>query len=384
MRPQRRLLTAAVVTLLLTLRAVGAPPEARPPSRTELEKTRAEIRSLRKSLEKVRAAKQTAQQQLDAIDLEISIMTRELALSVANMQAVSVARTQAEAEAKRVATEIEREKRQISSRLRQLYRLGGLSYLRLLILIDRDRNPLQAISMLTYLVSRDGREIKRFQESKKTLAATQETLSREQARLTLAIAEVRERERALAVAHKEQEELLARLDVETKSSAQQLAELEEKAKRLERLFTTLYQTKQSSPAVGKAVGAFRGSFDWPLRGAIIEDFGRHRSERFATYTTSNGIRIAAAANSEVRAVHGGTVLYSQWFKGYGNLIILDHGDRVFTLYGNTRLGLVRIGDRVQPGQSIATVNSSDSEPTHLYFEIRENNRPVDPRNWLRP
>jgi len=87
---------------------------------------------------------------------------------------------------------------------------------------------------------------------------------------------------------------------------------------------------------------------------------------------------------EVRAIYPGTVLFSQWFKGYGNLVILDHGNRVFSLYGNLKSPLVAAGDRVNGGQMIAGVGESDeAQAGYLYFEIRQDNRPEDPQKWLR-
>ncbi|HET7712963.1 MAG TPA: peptidoglycan DD-metalloendopeptidase family protein, partial [Thermoanaerobaculia bacterium] len=105
---------------------------------------------------------------------------------------------------------------------------------------------------------------------------------------------------------------------------------------------------------------------------------------FATYTVNNGLKIEAAPGTQVRAVFQGTVLFSQWFKGYGNLIILDHGNRVFSLYGNLKAPGVVVGDRVNAGQVIAGVGESeDGRAGYLYFEIRRDNRPEDPQKWLR-
>ena len=121
-----------------------------------------------------------------------------------------------------------------------------------------------------------------------------------------------------------------------------------------------------------------------MQGKIIEQYGKQVNARFATVTFSNGWKIAAAPGSDVRAVYPGTVLFSQWFKGYGNLIVLDHGHRVFSLYGNLKAPAVAPGDRVTAGQTIAGVGESEEAPPgFLYFEIRQDNRPEDPQKWLR-
>jgi septal ring factor EnvC (AmiA/AmiB activator) len=117
---------------------------------------------------------------------------------------------------------------------------------------------------------------------------------------------------------------------------------------------------------------------------VIETFGRQKDPKFLTFTTNNGVKIAAAPGMPVHAIFQGTVLFSQWFKGYGNLIILDHGNRVFSLYGNLKSSSVEVGERVISGQTIAGVGEGEQAgPGFLYFEVRQDNRPEDPQKWLR-
>ena len=86
----------------------------------------------------------------------------------------------------------------------------------------------------------------------------------------------------------------------------------------------------------------------------------------------------------MRAVFSGTVLFSQWFKGYGNLIILDHGNRVFSLYGNVKSPALAVGDHVNAGEAIAGIGESEAARSgYLYFEIRRDNKPENPQKWLR-
>lgn len=206
-------------------------------------------------------------------------------------------------------------------------------------------------------------------------------MRREQLRQTRVV--VDQRRQAVVLARAEKERVLSRLQSEESGAAQELAVLEEKARRLQRLVNTL----AAKPAVGAPVtGIFdvQGALAWPVEGKVLESFGRQRNPKFATYTVNNGLKIEAAPGTQVRAVFGGTVLFTQWFKGYGNLIILDHGNRVFTLYGNLKQSAVAVGDRITTGQSIAGVGESEETATgHLYFEVRRDNRPEDPQKWLR-
>ena len=127
-----------------------------------------------------------------------------------------------------------------------------------------------------------------------------------------------------------------------------------------------------------------GALSWPVSGKVIEPFGLQRNAQFSTVTFNNGMKIGAATGTAVRAIFPGTVLFSQWFKGYGNLIILDHGSRVFSLYGNLKSPSVAVGERVAAGQTIAGVGEAeDAQSGYLYFEIRQDNKPEDPQKWLR-
>ena len=237
--------------------------------------------------------------------------------------------------------------------------------------------------MLSFLVSHDARTISRFQAARHQLEVREAELAERRRRLADATRVVEERKRAVVAAKVENERLLAKLRSEESGSELELAELEEKARRLERL-VDLLSKQQGGGAALADVRTFRGALAWPVEGKVIESFGRQRNAKFSTYTMNNGLKIGSESRAPVRSVFQGTVLFSQWFKGYGNLIILDHGNRVFSLYGNVIAPAVTPGERVTTGQTIAGVGEGEGTGTaFLYFEIRNDNRPEDPRTWLR-
>jgi septal ring factor EnvC (AmiA/AmiB activator) len=349
----------------------------------DLARIRAEIARLRDRLALVRTQQQSAQQQLEEADLELGIRTRELAIAVDAQARLEQEQQSVEAQIAGIAPRIERQKRFLAKRLAALYRLGGLSYVRLLLSIDERSDPLEAMSMLSYLVSRDARAVSRFQASRAQLASRLADLADRRRRVAETRRIVESRRADVAAARAQQERLLASLRQEGTQSEQRIAELEEKAKRLERLIDTLSKQRQGLlPSTD--VRALQGALPWPVQGKIVENFGKQVNAKFSTVTFSNGWKIAARPGTDVRAVYPGTVLFSQWFKGYGNLVILDHGNRVFSLYGNLKSPAVAAGDHVNAGQSIAGVGESeDAQSGYLYFEIRHDNKPEDPRKWLR-
>ena len=369
-----------MIALLLLL---VLPAHSQQPANSDLERIRGDIARLRKKLEDVRTREKTAAQALEEVGIELDIRTRELQLAVDLQKQIEQERQNVAAQVAGVEQRIVEQKVFLRRRLAALYRLGELSYLRLLMSMDERRNPVEAMSMLSYLVTRDARAVAQFQASRAQLDARTADLADKQRRVAEIRGVVEQRRAAVAATYAQRERMVAALRTVGTSSERQISELEEKAKRLERLLDFLSQQQRgSAPAVD--VRTYQGALGWPAQGRLIEPFGLQRNAKFSTVTFNNGVKIAAPPGAEVRAVFVGTVLFSQWFKGYGNLIILDHGNRVFSLYGNLKSPAVAVGDRVTAGQAIAGVGESeDAKSGYLYFEIRNDNKPEDPRKWLR-
>jgi septal ring factor EnvC (AmiA/AmiB activator) len=349
----------------------------------DLTRIRGEIARLRERLAGVRTQTKSAEHDLEAADLELSIRTGELQLAVDMQSQLEQQLREIENEVASLTPRIAQQKVFLRKRLAALYRLGGLSYLRLLLSIDERRDPVKAVSMLSFLVSHDARAVTRFQSEREQLKARYADLTARQQQLAGVRRMVEERQRAMAAARNQKERALRSLQSEGSHEEVKIAELEEKARRLEHLLEVLSRQNGGTPAAFD-IRTVQGALGWPVPGKIVEQFGKQRNPKFSTVTFNNGLKIAAAAGTEVHAVFAGTVLFSQWFKGYGNLVILDHGNRVFSLYGNLKGPSVMVGGRVNAGQTIAGVGESeDVHSGFLYFEIRQDNKPEDPQKWLR-
>jgi murein hydrolase activator len=129
----------------------------------------------------------------------------------------------------------------------------------------------------------------------------------------------------------------------------------------------------------------RGRLAWPADGKVVAEYGAQVHPRFGTKTFRNGIDIEVAEGTDIKAVYPGHVVYTGWFRGYGNLIIVDHGGEYYTLYAHAADIKVNEGDEVKQGQSIGTVGDTGSlQGPRLYFEVRHQGKPQDPAQWLRP
>jgi len=127
----------------------------------------------------------------------------------------------------------------------------------------------------------------------------------------------------------------------------------------------------------------RGRLRWPLQGKVISFFGKKRSTQFDTYIFNNGIEIKPAASDKIKAVYDGEVVFADYFKGYGNLVIVQHADNFYSLYGHCERILKKKGDKVTEGEVISIAgNSGSAAGKSLYLEIRKDLKPENPLSWL--
>ena len=130
--------------------------------------------------------------------------------------------------------------------------------------------------------------------------------------------------------------------------------------------------------------AHKGLLIMPVKGSIISLFGPYRNPKYNVTNFRSGIDIKADKGEPIRSVFKGRVLYSDWFKGYGNMIIVDHGSNYYTVYAHLEETFKSKGDQVETGEVIATVGDTGSmEGNGLYFEVRHHGKPVDPLTWLK-
>jgi septal ring factor EnvC (AmiA/AmiB activator) len=200
-----------------------------------------------------------------------------------------------------------------------------------------------------------------------------------------------DRERILSE-RRERRRVLARVAVEVRQSRKEIKVLRADEARLARLVEEL--ARMIAARVERMPGAearkepfskLRGRLSLPVRGELIGRFGAPTgSLRGATGMQAKGVFIRAREGQPVRAVAGGQVVYAEWMRGFGNLLILDHGEAYLSVYANNESLLKQVGERVSAGDAVATTGASGgNEQTGLYFEMRHLGRAFDPLRWVR-
>ena len=217
----------------------------------------------------------------------------------------------------------------------------------------------------------------------------------EQERLTTGRREEATRQEALAAAARERRAdaqvrrdrfraVLGSVRGERQLHERAASEAEVQARKLAE-FVAALPPARSGPAPYSGFAALRGRLPLPAGTRVEVGFGRVVDPRFHTVTVQKGVDIAAARGEPVMAVAPGRVVHAGWFKGYGNLVIVDHGDGFHTLVAHLASMSAAAGEDVEAGSPLGTVGDTGSlKGAYLYFEIRENGKPLDPKAWLAP
>jgi septal ring factor EnvC (AmiA/AmiB activator) len=285
---------------------------------------------------------------------------------------------------------------QLMRRLRALYKVQAQGGAIPVLLGDDD--PMRrtaAVRSLASLAALDARVIDEFRVTTDRLEDRKRRQETRQAELaTLRVEAQREQVEVDREAGKRRV-LLARVREDRAYHERMVGELSEAAKQLEAFIRELQEKQRRIAKVpppkpgaveppGPGFGTLRGRLPWPTEGKIVAAFGAQVHPRFGTRTYRNGVDIEAAQGTDVGAVFPGHVIYTGWFKGYGNLIILDHGNDYYTLYAHVADILVKEGEDVRQGHRIGTVGDTGSlTGPRLYFEVRYQGKPQDPEQWLR-
>ena len=286
---------------------------------------------------------------------------------------------------------------QLIRRLRALYKVQAEGGTVPTLLAPED--PVRRAVAMRTLASLAGADARLIDEYKSTGERLEDRRRREEVRQA-ELATLREEARKEQVEVDREADrrrtLLARVRDERQYHERMVGELSEAARRLESFVRELREKQQRrvakapppkpgvEPAPGAGFGALRGKLGWPAGGKVVAAFGAQVHPRFGTKTFRNGVDIEAPQGTDVEAVYAGNVIYTGWFKGYGNLIIVDHGHEYVTLYAHVREILVKEGDDVKQGERIATVGDTGSlAGPRLYFEVRYQGKPQDPEQWLR-
>ncbi len=327
--------------------------------------------------------------QLEKIDRDIQGGSVELADQQRRLREAEGALAEIERTNTVTVQELERLKLAYAARLRALYKMsrqGG--YAPAILSAEDFPAAYKRVRYLGVIAERDRRLIEEYRRNLAQLSQREQETRDRRSEIIERTAEIGTKRAALEVRRRQKAQLLASVKQEKGTYEATLKDLEESSAHLWAMIRLAEPEKKAAPVkpAGReaAAAAPRGErLPWPLNGQVVTPFGNQRHPQFGTMVFRRGIDIAARTGDEVHAVDAGTVAWADWYKGYGKLVIIDHGAGLYTLYGHLSELSVGKGDRVGRSQTIGRAGDTGSlRGPKLYFEIRRNGEAEDPLLWL--
>ncbi len=382
------------VRILLASVCLLAGSEVYASQQEELENLRKRISALQQDFEKTSESKSEAADALRASERTISTSNRKLNELAQQQSAASNSLAQLQKQSRQLENNMQDEQALLSKLLYQQYLGGKQEYLKLLL---NNHDPNQV-----------ARELQYYDYIARSRAAWLKTLRANLLQLQSVTAQAREKSQEIAALQDEERSQRKNLEKEKRARQQTLDKFAKQLKQqrremgrlqhdenrlsqlVDKLAKMLAQPKGRNPARndnlpdstfdGKPFAALKGKLALPVKGDITNKFGTPRPDSTVLW---KGLFLRASASQSVKAVAAGRVVFADWLRGFGNLLIVDHGNGYMSLYGNNESLLKQVGDTLRGGDSIAAVgNSGGNEESGLYFELRHEGNPLDPMKWV--
>ena len=375
---------AAALALVACL-ALGAPTPAAGEDREQ------ELARLRRAIEESRARVAAYEEQqrglleaIEALDQSAAYLAAEVTSAERSAERARSRLARIQAEAAELTAQLARTRQAMRVRAVALYQAGNLGSLRLLFAAGGLREFLSRVRALRVLLGHDAELLARHRAQSEALAVAEARASQQVRLRGEAEQRLRERSLELETERGEKRSLARRVHADRTSERAALVELEKAARALEETLARLgAEPSRAAPSPGAGFAGQKGRLASPVPVPVTQAFGRVVDAEFGTETFRSGVVFEAPLGTAVRAVAPATVRFAGWFRGYGRMVILDHGERYFTVSGHLGELVVEVGDEVAAGEQIGTVGDTGSlAGARLYFEIRQGSQPLDPAEWL--
>jgi septal ring factor EnvC (AmiA/AmiB activator) len=359
-------------------------------AQSDEEKARAELQALKADIQRINQEIGTASKRRDSLqaqlreaEIEEARIARQVSRARRDSAGLQEKLRTLKGERDRLEQALEQQQSQIALELRTAWQMGQQGQIKVLLNQESPDTVARVMAYYHYFFRARNDLLNSFRD---TLQALQQT----QQRIATTLDELAARQRNLAAqqnklenAQRQRQLAVARLNESIKDKGAKLQQLEADQKELQRLLDAIREAvvNLKVPENYQAFKSARGKMPWPLPGRASARFGNARNQGKMRW---QGVTIPADAGTPVKAIHHGRVVYADWLRGMGLLLIIDHGEGYMSLYAHNQSLLREVGEWVTAGTPISTVGDSGgkSRPA-LYFEVREKGKPVNPAKWCR-
>ena len=334
-----------------------------------LKQLREHIGSLKDELGDMRGREAGLQRELESLDKAVGRSAAEMRKLEEEKAALQVRLAALEQEQRQQRRDMQKMRGRLVQDLRSAYLTGQQEQVRLLLSQEDPATVSRILAYHGYFTRSRSERIQAMRGTLAQLAATGQEIAAQQRQLDGLLDKQRDVAAELAGSQSERSRVLLKLQARLRDKSQELKKLQ--------------QALRDIPPVAdesRPLHELKGKLRWPVAGRISMRFGARQA---GGKLVSRGVRILAPAGAEVRAIARGRVAYADWLRGFGLLLIVDHGNNYMSLYGNNRTLYKEVGEWVKGGEVVATVGSSGGQSSDgLYLEMRKKGRPFDPGPWF--
>ncbi|MDC0663718.1 murein hydrolase activator EnvC family protein [Marinobacter sp. SS21] len=381
-QPLRRLRSTALPGFCLGVLLLCASALADDVSPQQIEALKEQIADIDDWLQDAEEERSDLQQALVRAEQQISRLTRqrrELRQQLAQQRNRLAALQQQERD---LIAVLDRQRDGLKRQLRAAWMEGDTPAIKVLLNEVDPQDVARTMTYYEYLSQDTVRRLEAFNANLRQLRSTQHEANATETRLAKLEQDVAQRQRQLQDSRAERERTLVALKAEIGTRQDRRERLEADRVRLERLLREVQAAIASIPAPNESqpFQSLRAKLPWPVQGRVVRNFGESLAQGRLRH---NGLLISTSSDAEVKAVHYGRVVFANWLRGFGLLTIIDHGDGFMSLYGHSSSLLTSPGDWITAGQAIAiSGQTGGTDQPALYFEVRHQGTPQNPRRWL--
>jgi murein hydrolase activator len=341
-----------------------------------------DIDSLQSWLNKSQKKASSISQQLANSERKISQLSKQIRQRQSSLSKLQSKSSALQEQASHLQDNLFEQEATLATHLRQQYQLQQRQQSGLLFSLTDASDASRMMSYFRYLHQAQAEQLASYRNSLDTLNQVQQQQADNELALQQELQQLQQQETKLVEARKQQRSAADQLQTQRKSRTRKLADsnaakaqIQDVLEQLEIALRKAQIQSQGQPFVKR-----KGKLIWPLQGKVLNRFGKQQSQ----YPLSeNGWLIKAKAGSDVQSIHDGQVVFANWLKGYGLLLIIDHGDGYLTLYGQNQSLYKDVGDKVVAGELIANSGKTGGQQFEaLYFSIRKDGQTQNPLRWL--
>ncbi|MFQ5597107.1 MAG: murein hydrolase activator EnvC family protein [Nitrospiria bacterium] len=351
----------------------------------ELIKLETEIEKRRKKNIAAKQEERSLLADVEAIDRRFRLFRKEVNFLEMEIRDKEKETVELSSQTKAMLEDIEETRTLISQRLRTIYKERHSGALRILFSSKSYPDLLRNLYYLNTVALKEGEVLHNFKKKHTLLKGRQDHLEQVKKKLSENRTALTQKLEGSRAEKRQKGILLARVQKERGLYKQAISEMTKASQDIQDILNRLEkEKKQSAQRATRRFSKERGRLRWPNDGRIVGLFGRQKHPKFDTMIYRKGIEISPKNEGLIRNIFDGTTVYADWFRGYGMVIIIDHGENYYSLYAHLEKLLVGTGDRVKKNQVIGEVGGTGlSNGAKLYFEIRHQGKPINPISWLK-